>query len=275
MTLRRGLEIARPPCSGAHVNTTTLPYGIGALLLGGVGLITGDFAMQWQPVPEWVPLRTELAYVSAAILIATGAMTLTPLQKTAHAPAWLGAFYGLWVVLLHLPRVLQSPLDVGTWNGFAELLALAMGGIGTLALVAGSSLRWLSCTRIFGACLLVFGLAHFVYDDFSATMIPRWMPAPLFWVYLTGCGHLAAGLSLISGVATRLATTLLSAMFACFVLLLHLPRVVSDPGSRVEWIMLGVSTSLTGAAWIVRTICGARASMPLRQTRSHEQDTPA
>ena len=123
--------------------------------------------------------------------------------------------------------------------------------------------------------LLVFGLAHFVYDDFSATMIPRWMPAPPFWVYLTGCGHLAAGLSLISGVATRLATTLLSAMFACFVLLLHLPRVVSDPGSRVEWIMLGVSTSLTGAAWIVRTICGARASMPLWQTRSHEQDTPA
>lgn len=233
---------------------TTLLYGLGALLLGIVGLLTGDFAMQWQPVPEWVPLRAPLAYLSAATLLGMGALTITPVRGSDRAAALLGIFYVLWVVLLHLPRVLNSPADVGAWNGLAELLALALGGIATLALSPGALLRWTPCTRVFGACLLVFGLAHFVYDDFSATMIPHWLPAPLFWVYLTGCGHLAAGLSLLSGLATRSATLLLSAMFASFVLLLHVPRVVGDPGNRMEWIMLAISMSMTGAAWIVRAV---------------------
>jgi hypothetical protein len=34
--------------------------------------------------------------------------------------------------------------------------------------------------------------------------------------------------------------------------LLHVPRVIGDPGLRVEWIMLAVASSLTGAAWLVR-----------------------
>jgi uncharacterized membrane protein YphA (DoxX/SURF4 family) len=156
--------------------------------------------------------------------------------------------------LLHLPRALRAPLDVGAWNGVAELTALAMGGIASLALIDAAYSRAAWSTRVFGACLLVFGTAHFVYDDFSATMIPAWLPAPLFWVYLTGCGHIAAGVSLISGIATRLASLLLTGMFACFVLLLHLPRVIAAPASRIEWIMLGISSAMTGAAWIVRCV---------------------
>lgn len=84
-------------------------------------------------------------------------------------------------------------------------------------------------------------------------MIPRWIPFPLFWAYVTGCGHVAAGLSLVSGIAVRLASTLLAAMLACFVILLHIPRVLADPASRIEWTMLAIAMSLTGAAWIMRT----------------------
>jgi uncharacterized membrane protein YphA (DoxX/SURF4 family) len=115
----------------------------------------------------------------------------------------------------------------------------------------------------FGCCLLVFGIAHFVYADFTATMIPGWLPMPLFWAYFTGCGHLAAGISLVSGIAARLGSTLLAAMFACFVVLLHLPRVFANPTNRVEWTMLGIATSLTGAAWIVRTALARGWSSPL------------
>jgi uncharacterized membrane protein len=130
------------------------------------------------------------------------------------------------------------------------------GGVAWALSDAGSSRRAFivrAAQVTFGGCLLVFGLSHFIYADFTATMIPGWLPFPLFWAYATGCGHVAAGLSFISGIAVRLASTLLAAMFACFVALLHLPGVFADPASRIEWTMLGVATSLTGAAWIVRT----------------------
>ena len=47
-------------------------YALGAVGLGLTGLVFGDFARQWQPVPAWVPLRAPLAYLSAAFIIGAG-----------------------------------------------------------------------------------------------------------------------------------------------------------------------------------------------------------
>jgi hypothetical protein len=39
-------------------------YGLGAIALGLAGLVWGDFALVWQPVPPGVPGRTALAYAT-------------------------------------------------------------------------------------------------------------------------------------------------------------------------------------------------------------------
>jgi hypothetical protein len=33
---------------------------------------------------------------------------------------------------------------------------------------------------------------------------------------------------------------------------LHIPLVIAAPGQHVNWAMLGVATTYTGAAWLVR-----------------------
>ena len=58
--------------------------------------------------------------------------------------------------------------------------------------------------------------------------------------------------------SNRLATTLLTFMLGSFVLLLHVPRVIAQPGSHIEWVMLGVSMSLAVAGWVVRASLLAR-----------------
>jgi uncharacterized membrane protein YphA (DoxX/SURF4 family) len=83
--------------------------------------------------------------------------------------------------------------------------------------------------------------------------VPGWLPAPLFWAYFTGVCHMAGGLALIAGVQTRLAATLLAAMYGSFALLLHLPRVIAAPDSRIEWTMLLIAVSLAAAAWMLRS----------------------
>jgi uncharacterized membrane protein len=249
-------------------------FGLGALLLGSVGLIVGDFALQWQPVPAALPLRTPLAYLSAvSLLLAGGAIFFT---KTARSAALsLGLFYALWVLFLHVPRVVAHPSDLSVWLGVAEIAALSAGGLAAWSLLELDLSRRRMFLRIvvatFGACAIIFGASHFVYAAFTATMIPSWLPWPLAWAYITGAGHVAAGLSLLTGIAARLASTLLAAMFACFVLLLHLPRVLGQPNSRVEWTMLGIALSLTGAAWIIRT--GVRSVDPAfnSQRQAHER----
>ena len=232
-----------------------LVYAAGTLIIAIVGLIFADFALQWQPVPADVPMRTALVYPSNALLAVLAVAVVLP-RTSVPAMAALATFYGIWALVLHVPRVVAALSNISIWLGLAEILTLAIAG--TMAWLSHHPdrlRRWVRATQVtFSLCLLVFGASHFIYADFTATMIPAWIPLPLFWAYFTGCGHVATGISLLCNVATRLSTTLLTAMFASFVLLLHVPRVLANLTTHAEWVMAGVSMALTGAAWIVRSV---------------------
>ena len=102
-----------------------------------------------------------------------------------------------------------------------------------------------------GVCAPVFGIAHFIYADFTASMVPAWIPpSQIFWAYATGWGHVLGGLSLLTGILPRLGAGLYALMLTSFALVLHAPRVLASPDVRVEWTMLAVALTLSGAAWI-------------------------
>ncbi|MBO9560227.1 MAG: DoxX family protein [Caulobacter sp.] len=234
------------------MNRDGVLYGSGAMALGAIGLTFGDFALQWQPVPKDLPGHHALALLSGVVMLVLGAGVLW--RRTARpASAALGVVYLGWVAL-HGPEVAAAPTTVASWLGVAETLSLAAGGLALFAMSSAqpdARLR-LAARLIYGVCPLVFGLSHFAYADFTAKMVPGWIPYPLFWAYATGTGHLAAGLAILFGVASRPAATLLTAMMACFVVMLHIPRVMASPDSHLEWTMTAIALSLTGAAWALR-----------------------
>ena len=234
------------------MNRDGVVYGLGAIALGLIGLTFGDFALQWQPVPKDLPAHHLLALFSAAAMLALGLAVLW--RRTARpAAAGLAVAYLGWVAL-HGPATLAAPASIASWLGVAETLSLSLGGLALFAMLAerpSQRLR-LAARLLYGLCPLVFGLSHFAYASFTASMVPGWIPYPLFWAYATGCCHLTAGLAILFGVAPRLAATLLATMMGCFVVVLHLPRVMAAPDSQLEWTMTAVALSLTGAAWALR-----------------------
>jgi uncharacterized membrane protein YphA (DoxX/SURF4 family) len=235
------------------MNPNALPFALGAILLGAVGIWFHDFAMQWQPVPAGFPLRTQLAIVSGLLLILGGGELLS--GKFARAGALLLAcIYGAWVLILHGPIVASKPADIGTWNGVAEIVLMTVGALAIYAGARGKRGKFTTGLSLAtGFCALVFGATHFKYAQFTATMVPSWIPPnQIFWAYATGVAHLVAGLSLLSGIRAQHGATLLAVMMAVFVILVHVPRVFASPGEQLEWIMLGVALSLSGAAWLVR-----------------------
>jgi uncharacterized membrane protein YphA (DoxX/SURF4 family) len=225
--------------------------GLGALGLGVISLIYADFAITWQPVPEWVPARTALAYASGALLTAAGAALIVN-RFTAIAAAFISAFMCLWALVLQPPRMLAG--EEAAWLAPAEILAVGAAAW-TLFWLNGAESAWreraikLGCT-FFGLTLFVFGVAHFLYIPFTASMIPEWIPARTFWAWFTGAGHIAAGLSITLGVIPRIGSLLQGVMMTGFVLLVHVPRIVGDVDSRLEWHLLSTAMWLAGAAWI-------------------------
>ena len=235
------------------MNTNSLAYASGALLLGLVTLFFGDFAKQWQAVPKWIPAMP-FAYLSGAILAAGGALILA--RKEKLGALILTSFFALWVVAFHLWPTLQSFSHIGAWNAPAESGFLVAGGLALFAASmegARKAIVLKSARLLGGACALVFGSAHFNYIDFTATMVPAWIPpTQTFWAWATGFGHLLAGFALVSDTFARLAAACLAGMMGSFVLLVHVPRLVNKPDDHVEWIMLAMSTTLTGAALLLR-----------------------
>lgn len=237
----------------------------GAILLGLVCLAFGDFALQWQPVPQGLPMRTPLAYLAALILVAGGVLVFVPRAARLGA-AVLAATWAVWAIGLHLPQVIGAPENLGIWLGLAEITALAAGALTLLAmfdadLARGERLRTVA-RMAFGLCGLVFGASHFVYAEFTAKMVPAWMPSPLLWAYLTGIAHTLAGLAIFGGIQTRLAAGLLTAMCGVFVALVHIPRVLATPSSQAEWTALGIASCLCGAAWVMSRSAAPGASAP-------------
>ena len=227
-------------------------YALGAIGLGLTGLAFGDFARQIQPVPAWVPFRTALSYLSAALIVGAGGAALTSRWRLAGITG-LAAIFTVWALLLKTSVIAAAPSIVGAWLGFAEIGSLAIAG-----LMAASSLSGLGGDhgqqglRIgYGLCAIVFGLCHYVYADITASMVPEWLPERHFWAYLTGAGHLAAGLALISGVLARLAARMLGVMMGSFVLLVHLPDTMAQPNSHGVWAIQCLALALAGAAWLV------------------------
>jgi uncharacterized membrane protein len=233
------------------MNYHALLYALAAIVLGAVGIWFGDFAMQWQGVPKSIPAMP-WAYVSGAILAGGGALIVARREKIGALV--LACFYGLWVIAFHVPSTVMNAIgSIGAWNAPAESGFVTSGALALLAAHASSRGTLALAARLLaGASAVVFGFAHFNYIDFTASMVPAWIPAKTFWAWATGAGHLLTGLALLSGIRARLAATCEAAMMGSFVVLLHLPRVIASPDQHVEWIMLAMSSALTGAALLVR-----------------------
>jgi uncharacterized membrane protein len=237
----------------AHMSRLgTKVYGFAALALGLIGLVWGDFAAVWQPVPAGVPNRLMLAYLVGATLAVSGAALLW--RRTAMSgAATLAILYAMGVVLLHVPRVIAHPLALSAWSGVAEQTALVAGGMIALALSLGGDARLTRAGWIlFGLCCLVFGAAHFRYEQDTAAMVPKYMPlGGVFWARVTGIAHIAAGLAILSGIRARMAAIALTAMFAIFGILVHAPLLLADPHNHLYWVMNAMNLALTGSAWVV------------------------
>ena len=221
--------------------------------LGLLGLVYGDFALQWQPVPDWLPGRHGVAYVSAALLLLGGIGLLIKPAAGRAALVLALVLFSTWVLPQAL-KVATSAIGVGSLLGLCETLAVMSGGWLLWASISQKGTQ--VARRLFGLCCVIFGLSHFVYVDFTAAMIPHWIPWRLAFAYATGAGHIAAGLGIALAVRPRLAATLEALMMSSFVILLHIPSLWTDPPPdwaptvRIQLTALFWASALAGSAWL-------------------------
>jgi uncharacterized membrane protein len=241
-------------------------FAIAAASLATLSLAYGDFAPSWRSLPGWIPWRETWVYLSALLLLAASAGLC--FSRTAWSSALtIGAYQAVWAVI-STPPIFSSPLSIGAWYGFCEALTALAG-----AWILYTMLRWnlrsempIAAERavrvarvVFGLTCVFYGWSHFVYADYTANMVPTWLPSRLGMAYVTGLGHLAAGIGIIVGILPRLAATLEAIMMSLFGLLVWVPSFFAQPRPvwatppQNQWSELVVNLVLAASACIVAT----------------------
>jgi uncharacterized membrane protein len=242
-------------------------FAITAAGLALLSLAYGDFAPGGPSLPAWIPWRDTWVHVSALIVLAAGA-GLCFSRTASSSVLTIGAYLAAWA-LICIPQVLSKPLSVDGWYGFVEALSSLVGAWILYATIRGQApgseptLAGERATRVaqvlFGLTCVFYGWSHFVYADYTASMVPTWLPCRLAFAYFTGLGHLAAGIAIIVGVLPRLAAALEATMMSLFGLLVWVPSFLARPRPnwatppQNQWSELVVTLVLAASAWIVAT----------------------
>ncbi len=172
----------------------------------------------------------------------------------------------VWAVICALP-VFSAPLGIGTWYGVCEALTPLVAAWILYAMLRrqshgpqlpiASERAVRAAQVVLGLTWVFYGWSHFVYADYTASMVPTWLPGRLGLAYFTGLGHIAAGIGMIVGVLPRLAATLEAIMMSLFGLLVWVPSFFAQPkpdwatSPQNQWSELVVNVMLAAGAWMV------------------------
>lgn len=242
-------------------------FAIGMIGLGILALVYGDFAMVWQPVPQF-PGRTAVAYASGVLML-LGGIGLMFESTAAWAARVLFPYLIAWN-LLKVPSLVVAPGMEAVWLGFGELAVLTACGwllFARLGDASNSPFAFVTSERamqiakmFFAVWLIPIGLSHIFYVKATADLVPAWLPFREGWAYLTGAGHIAAGLGVLLGIFPRIAAFAEAAMIGVFTLLVWAPKIVAEPKSRLNWTAFFISWAIAAGAWVVAQNVGARVS---------------
>lgn len=210
----------------------------------GFGLAGLVFGSSIDGIPSGAPWR----WVNGGGWILLSVLTVSPDPVRRHG-YWLAFFPGGWGVFVML-SVIARGAGTAAWVPALELVGMA-AALEALGRPGRDPIGRRGPRALVGAMLILFGLVHWMYVGAIAGMIPEWMPGRAAWPWVTGAANLAAGLALISDVVPRLASALVGAMFASWIGLVHLPRLIAAPRDGNEWIACAMAFALTGVVWTI------------------------
>ena len=227
------------------------------IALGILGLATGGYVEIWTGVPKTFPARELLFPASCVVSLATGVGLLLRRARPIAARVLL-TYLILWMLLFRVYPAVLAPTEMINWWPVGES-AVLVGAAWIVEMANGGGNHLRAARLLYGLGLIPFGIAHFVYLKETVVLVPKWLPSPTTWAYLTGATYIAAGAAIALGVIPRLAAALSAWQMGLITLIVWIPMMAWGQPTAFQWGEIVDSWTLTIAGWVVaESFRGAR-----------------
>jgi len=190
-------------------------------------------------MPSWIPAHLFWVYFVGLCLLA-GALSLAIDRYAPLAAASFGVMLFLFVLLMDIPGLVQTPKDRFAWAGTGRDLTFGAGAIAFAAACAAS--RCAKSAKVvltlvrseIGIAAIFFAIEHFLHPEFKPSVpfqqvIPLWFPFRAPIGYSTGIVLLVTGVAIVLNKRTKLAAAALGLFLLLLVIVVYIPIVIAEP----------------------------------------------
>lgn len=223
-------------------------YLLGIVVLAIYNFAKGDFAMtRPRPLPEMLQgINPAMAYFSGALLLISILVFYLNRYRAAALLTIVNIIFWL-ATTRHIYNLWRDHI-----NGFKTLWLI---GGALLILTSVEAYKKYDKKALWFNIIVLFlffvdcGIAHFQYAAFVQSLIPAFIPFPLFFTYFAGVCLISAGIGLLIPLTQKVAALLSGIQIAGWFILLHVPRALTIGGD--EWIGVGESLALAGICFMI------------------------
>jgi len=228
-------------------------------VFGGEHMASANFMKDM--VPSYVPGHVFWVYFVGLALFAA-ALSIMFDRYVELSGALLGLMWFLFVLMLHIPRVLADPHDRFSWAVVLRDFAFALGAW-TLAAThiqrrkpaLGRSVI-VACRVLAAFIFIFFGVEHLLHPEYTPgvplpQLSPAWLPLKHTWGFCIGVLLLASGIAMLINRWSRAVTTWLGIGVTLVVMFINFPMfVLAKEGSEINTAVNYVGDTLLFAGII-------------------------
>jgi len=246
------------PSSSALTTAGRVFFALAILGFGIQYAVYGHLRRGLPLCPTWLHPNMVIAYAFAVLCIAAGLALITT-WRTTSASLILGLVF-LATSVLYLFHFNYVAYDGNGRTLFLECISIAASALILHGIVSGSKYSLMPGRLFFAVAMVVFGIQHFLYVRFLATLVPHYLPAHHLWVLATGLALIAAGLSIATTIEDKYAAYGLFVLFFGWLILLHAPRTLNALHNGDEWSSGFVVLAFSGTSLLLASSSTGTAS---------------
>jgi uncharacterized membrane protein len=211
------------------------------------------------PLPVWIPAHSVFAVFAGILLCLTGAAIIQKTKACLLCLTLAGTILIMFLIF-QLPNLIANLGNPILWTNAGKALVLAGANLIVAGSIASSApsrfsklaepMMLLGKISLAGFFILA-AILHFLYADFVATLIPNWIPAPLFWTYFAAVALIAGALGMFIPRTEFYAAALSALMIFLWVILLHAPRALADLHNANETTAFFEALTMCGASILI------------------------